>query len=194
MKILTINKEQNMSIRLFGRNLITIYNHKMILFPPSNNSYLCSMCPESISQINAQNLKDCDGGETSLSLFIKYLTTQGEVTRGFIFYDKKTNDVIGYYWLFFTGANEFEYRIRSSNIALISNIYVFEKYRGNGFVRKMVNHAMQICKEMKVQRLYAAVRKNNKSAWNAYNKIGFDIVKDYIFIRFLKINIPYYKL
>lgn len=192
MKTVQIFRNTNYTIRLFGRNLLVIYNHAIIKLNAEEKKNFNINDDIDVYLIDEYNLSLCKGGETSLSLFSDYLRNQRDRIWGYIFIDKSNNEPIGYFWLFFPGSKEFEYKVVSE--PMISNVYIFEKYRGRGYAGQMMNYALKICWDKGYKHLLAAVRKNNKSAWNAYKKVGFTIIQNKSFIRLLKINIPYYSL
>ena len=54
----------------------------------------------------------------------------------------------------------------------------------------MIGYAFRLCQREGIKYIYTSVRKNNISAWRAYNKIGYELVENRKFVRFLGNNIP----
>lgn len=143
-----------------------------------------------IQQIDLSNVSLCLGEGAPLKLFTKYLKSNEKI-KAFIFFDKLTKEACGYYWLFFKGAHEWEYTIcGNGESALISSVYVFEKWRGKRLMQIMIEHAFQICRREGIKYIYASVRKNNASAWKAYNRVGYELIENRQFIRFLAYFVP----
>lgn len=97
---------------------------------------------------------------------------------------------MGYVWVAYKGANEFQYRIRRID-AFGFDFAVHPAYRGQGIVGFMIYELLVSLKNEGIDALYASVRKNNQSAIRAYKKLGAVIVGSKKFCRFAGIRIPY---
>lgn len=190
--IFNINRKTNFSIRLFGKSVYTFYDHTIVKFFSTQKSAEISI-PQNVEicEIASSNLDVCKGG-APLDLLEGYLKKQEKVVKGYAFIDKETKDPIGFYWLFLPGCNEAEYKVRSA--PMVSNVFVFENHRGHGYASLLIKHSVSVCEELGYSYILGAVRKNNRSAWNAYNKIGYEVIGNKRFIRILKLNIPYHSL
>lgn len=93
----------------------------------------------------------------------------------------------------YKGSDDLEYRIRNID-AYIFDVFVNEKYRGNGYAGEMIRRLMEYLHKKGIDSADLAVSLSNTSAIRAYEKIGFTTVKDCSFARILKINIPYHAL
>ena len=190
MKIFRTLRNTNYSIMILGRNVYTYFHHVMISFDPE-----AGRKPDSLNcqQITEENLNVCNFGYTSFKKMRLYLRDQSQHIKAYYFTNTK-NEVIGYYWLFLKGAKELEYKVKSEDIALLSDVFVVDKCRGNGYAEELVRHACMVASEQGKSAVYGAVRKNNENAFKAYKKVGYTIIREFRFIRVMKINIPYYSI
>lgn len=58
----------------------------------------------------------------------------------------------------------------------------------------MIRELMEYLHNKGLNTAYLAVSRRNISAIRLYEKMGFTMIADKKFVRFLKINIPYHKL
>lgn len=190
MKPIEIKTDTNVMIRVFGKTLAVRYDHRLIRFPLSR-SYEASAGGKAftIRRIDRQNADVCRINMSAKGIS-RYLQA-GDTIRGYLFQDPDSGEAVGYYWLFFRGAREAEYTVRGNGeSALISNIYVFEAYRGQRIFGQLLLHAFSVCRENGAQYLYASVRKNNASAWKGYDRIGYEEMGSRRFFRFVGHNVP----
>ncbi len=141
--------------------------------------------------ISHNNIADCELVGCTTKKILKYLFPQSDTTRGYIYYDGK--DPVGCLWLAFKGANEYEYRVRNVD-AFGFDFEVREEYRSRGIIGYMIYTTLLELKKEGIFELYISVRKNNKAALKAYNKVGAKIVKTTRWIRIGGKNIPYLKV
>ena len=78
--------------------------------------------------------------------------------------------------------------------AYLFDIYVNDKFRGNGYAGKMVVQLLEYLYVRGIKVAYLAVAHTNKSAISAYKKTGFAVVCNKKFARVLKLNVPYHVL
>lgn len=189
-KLIEIKTDTNAMIRVFGKTLAIRYDHRLIRFPLSR-SYETPAGGKAyaVRRIDAQNAELCRINMSAKGIS-RYLQAEDTIC-GYLFQDPETGEAVGYYWLFFRGAREAEYTVRGDgSAALISNIYVFEAFRGQRILGQLLLHAFSVCRERGVQELYASVRRNNASAWKGYDRIGYEEAGSRRFFRLLGHNIP----
>lgn len=63
--------------------------------------------------------------------------------------------------------------------AYICNVYVLEEYRGMHLAEKMMNRAIEICRERKFRTIHLHVSEENIPAVALYKKLGFSFVDAY---------------
>lgn len=188
-KPIEIKKDTNYTVRVFGKGLAVFFNHRLIRFSVAAHDEAGWDETLEIRQIDETNAALCRASvsEKALTGFLR----SGASVRGFLFLDRASGEPIGYDWLFFEGAHDSEYTVRGHGDAvLISYIYVFDAFRGKRMIAHMLSHAFSVCRELGVGFLYASVRKNNASAWKAYDRIGFEEMGARRFVRLLGHNIP----
>ena len=105
----------------------------------------------------------------------------------------KNENVLGTIGVMYKGANDIEYRIRHID-AYIFSVFIKEEYRHNGYAGIMIKKLGDYLETKGIDDAYLAVSIKNKNAIRAYKKVGFEIVNQKIFLRVLKINVPYHKL
>lgn len=59
------------------------------------------------------------------------------------------------------------------NACLLDGLYVIEKYRNQGIANKLLNAALEKCKEFNVKYVDIKVMEKNKIAMNIYKKLNF---------------------
>ena len=106
---------------------------------------------------------------------------------------RKNNENIGIVSVMFKKGNELEYRIRGID-AFIYNVFIGEKYRKKGYARLMLNLLFFYLIEKGLNDVYLAVSRDNYEAIELYKKLNFKIIKNKMFIRTLRCNLPYYDL
>lgn len=189
-KFIEYRKDENHMVLIAGKCLGGFYDHRLIRFPVSNYTQEQAIQIElEICPVDASNADRCRPVMSAKGIS-DYLN-QKEAVQGWLFLDSQTKETAAMYWLFFKGAVEAEYRVRGDGeAALISDIYVFESYRGRRIVSRLLDHAFSVCRERGVRYLYASVRKTNPSAWKAYDRIGYEDTGTRRFFRLLGHNIP----
>ena len=177
------------SIKLFGKNVISIFCHHIMSLTYSN-SFAKSGCLE-MSCITDSPEKIIDGvySKRYATMLIKNNEGKCEV---FEFCDS-TNNIVGTISVMYKGGNDIEYKIRHID-AFIYNVYTIKNYRGRGYAGEMIKLLMEYLHEKDINKAYLAVSTNNESAIRCYQKAGFKTEYDASFIRILKINIPYRQL
>ena len=190
-KLFEIRRGKNLAFLVCGRYVFTVFNHGLIRFAvsaadgPLSLGEKVEVCP-----IDETNLQLCAESAASDKLYRRIMKS-GEPIRAFAFRDRDSGETMGFYWLFLQGACDLEYRVKGDgSCALISYVFVYEKFRGQRFMERMFQHAFAVCREEGVRFLYASVRRNNASAWKAYGRIGYEEMGSRRFLRVLRRNIP----
>lgn len=111
MAFIQIDRSGNFAIRLMHRTAFEFCDHFLMKFSLDNCS--CVDHPELYrANISLSNVEDCNGMSFSVARMKNYLRTQSSYMRGYIYYSKTNNQPVGYVWVAYRGANEFQYRIR----------------------------------------------------------------------------------
>lgn len=84
----------------------------------------------------------------------------GIVDRLYVFIDRKTDNIVGFFAIY--------YKLDNEDMPYTS-IYVLEEYRGLGIANIMYNNAM---KESENEYLFAIVDRNNTISHRAHSKLG----------------------
>lgn len=189
MAFIKIERSDNFAIRLNQRTAFEYCNHFLIRFTLDNCSYVNH--PELYRKnISISNVDDCNGMGFSVVRMKNYLLKQSDHMKGYIYYNRIDNKPVGCVWVAYKGANEFQYRIRKID-AFGFDFAVNNEFRGQGIVGFMIYELLLALKKEGINVLYASVRKNNRSALKAYDKIGAVIVESKRFFRVAGIRIPY---
>lgn len=189
MAFFSIDRSGNFSIRLKQRTVFEYCDHFLMRFVLADCR--CVNHPEVYRvNISLSNVDDCNGLGFSVVRMRNYLLKQSAHMKGYIYYNKIDNNPVGCVWVAYKGANEFQYRIRKID-AFGFDFAVNNAYRGQGIVGFMIYELLLSLENEGIDVLYASVRKNNKSAIRAYEKIGAVIVGTKKFYRFAGIRIPY---
>ena len=192
MAFIQIDRSGNFAIRLMHRTAFEFCDHFLMKFSLDNCS--CVDHPELYrTNISLSNVEDCNGMSFSVARMKNYLRTQSSYMRGYIYYSKTNNEPVGYVWVAYRGANEFQYRIRTID-AFGFDFAVKNEYRGHGIVGFMIYQLLLLLQDEGIHDLYASVRKNNYAAISAYEKIGAVKVGRKRFCRFAGIRVPYPKI
>ena len=177
------------SIRLFGKNVISTFNHHIMSLKYSpDNAVTYRLVMERITEQPEKMIDGTYNRETARSL----LSKNKGLCDVFIFRD--FNEVIvGTVSVMYRNGNELEYKIRKVD-AFIYNVLINEKYRGRGYAGEMLYLLSEYLHGKSIDKAYLAVSTNNSPAIRAYEKVGFLTEYDSSFIRILKVNIPYRQL
>ena len=89
--------------------------------------------------------------------------------RLWIFIDEETKDAIGYLALTFGYSFEF-----GGREAFIDELFVLEKYRGQGIGSKAIKHAHEESKKSGLNAIRLEVTKTNLDVIRLYQKLGFN--------------------
>ena len=189
-KLIEIRTDSNRMLLVLGRCVAGSYDHRLIRFPVEQYKE-DSLCMRPLEAQPADQSNISVFAQTPYGMGIaKYLGNEA-VSQGYVFLDPETGTPAAVCWLFFCGAEEAEYTVRGGGeAALISDIYVFEAYRGQRIVSQLLHYAFRVCRERGVKDLYASVRKNNEAAWRAYGRVGFEDAGERKFVRILGHNFP----
>lgn len=122
MALIQIDRSGNFAIRLMHRTAFEFCDHFLMKFSLDNCS--CVNHPELYrANISLSNVDDCNGMSFSVARMKNYLCTQSSYMRGTLYYNKTNNEPVGYVWVAYRGANEFQYRIRNvMPLGLISQL------------------------------------------------------------------------
>ena|SRR3989338_5992494 len=72
------------------------------------------------------------------------------------------------------------YNNGKANVMLIDNVFVKEEFRKKNYGAKLLNKAVNLARELKVDSVELVVNKDNKVAKRLYGKVGFKKAnKDY---------------
>lgn len=132
-------------------------------------------------------------GTYSIKLQMRIVKKNKSYCETYLYRDFFSDKTIGIVSIMYKGGNELEYKIRNIS-AFVYNVFVNPEYRGRGMAAGMLNLVGDVLRSKSIYSMWLAVSIDNYSAINAYYKAGFKIVSKKTFVRFLKINIPYYKL
>ncbi|MEE9354045.1 MAG: GNAT family N-acetyltransferase [Methylococcaceae bacterium] len=61
---------------------------------------------------------------------------------------------------------------RAESIAILNDLYVQPAYRGNGYGKELLNHALDTAKAMGFSRLQWLTEEDNQTAQKLYNNLG----------------------
>ena len=177
------------SIRLFGKNVISTFNHHIMSLQYSSNIAATNkLVMECITEQPDKMIDGTYSVETAKALLAK---NKGKCDV-FIFHDSNEN-VVGTLSVMYKNGNDIEYRIRKAD-AFIYNVLTDEKHRGRGYAGEMLRLLSEYLHGKSIDKAYLAVSTNNIPAIRAYKKAGFVTEYDSSFIRVLKVNIPYKQL
>ena len=90
------------------------------------------------------------------------------------------NEIVGY--LVVTFGFSLEYRGRD---AFVDELYIREKYRGQGIGKQSLQLAEKICQEQGIQALHLEVERENINAQTVYHKAGFVNSDRYLLTKWL---------
>ncbi|MDO8619467.1 MAG: GNAT family N-acetyltransferase [Candidatus Daviesbacteria bacterium] len=72
------------------------------------------------------------------------------------------------------------YNNGKANVMLIDDVLVKEEFRKKGYGTQLINKALNLARELKVDSIELVVNKDNEVAKNLYEKVGFKKTnKDY---------------
>ena len=157
-----------------------------------NNIEIYNECP-SIYVRKIYNKFELIDGTYSIDLQKRLIDENKNKCDTFLLKENKKDVTIGILSVMYRGGNELEYKIRNID-AFIYNVMIKKEYRGKGHIREMIAYLGKVLKYQKITEAYLAVSVDNKNAIKAYEKIGFESVKEAWFIRMLRKNIPYYTI
>lgn len=189
-KVFSIDKTENYTIRLFEHRLFEICDHYLISFSLDRFPMTFSNELLKIEKINESNLHFLKYIGYNLKTMSKYINDKPGLTEGFIYFTKETHEPVGCIWVMYKGGNEAQYRVRNVD-AFGFYFAVFPKFRGNRYIEYFIYTLLKHLKAKGIYKLYASVRKNNKSALRAYERAGVKIEANKKFYRFISWRIPY---
>lgn len=184
-----------MSLKLFGKNIFQVYVHHIMKIEYENCSGRSKQSTYTLKKIDTDSILEeleSIGTTVAVSNLKHLLSVNGSRCEGFVFGGIDTPP-IATIWVMYQGADDLEYRIRNID-AYIFDVYVNSKYRGKGYAGEMIRELMEYLHNKGLNTAYLAVSRRNISAIRLYEKMGFTMIADKKFVRFLKINIPYHKL
>lgn len=189
-RILSVDKQENYTICLLEHRLLEICKHYLISFSLDRFSMEYSDEVLKMEKINKDNLHLLKNIGYNYYTMEDYIHNQADLTEGFIYYTKDTNEPVGCIWVMYKGGNEAQYRIRNID-AFGFYFAVFPRFRGNRYVEYFIYTMLKYLKEKGIDTLYASVRKNNTSALKAYERAGVKIEAEKTFCRLIRWRIPY---
>ena len=107
-----------------------------------------------------------------------------------VVYLDKSEQLVGFFWLTLGGEKDKQYVMKTRDAILLSKIYIAPQYRGQGLALTLMNDIFEVCRLKGASMLFAAVRKNNVSAWKMYKKTSYQPYRNALFFRVFRINIP----
>lgn len=102
--------------------------------------------------------------EYMVNKFQSITAIENQVEEGFKYYLVYADEIPVGYMSF----------IQKENSLFLSKIYVLNSARGKGIGKTMIEFLQQKAVELKLQSISLTVNKNNTTAINAYEKMGFD--------------------
>jgi len=187
-KFLTIDNSQNFTVKIFGKNIVTYFNH--IIMEISRENFVCD-CEHNefiVKEMNEDVLEDMKISEFG-NLQARILKNKyPDKFCGLALY--LGNDICGYICGLRPMSREVQYQIKNCEF-FVKYVFVYEEFRGKRIASKLFE---ELFKKLEENSLTLAVRKNNISAIRAYNCLGGESVCEKKFLRVLKLNIPYHKV
>ena len=189
-KLISIDRTENFTIKLLDHNFFVFNDY--IIYRADFSTITREKAQFEMRKITLDNMNLCSKGDFSMARIHKYLEEKAKETEGFLFFAE--GNPVGYLWIMYKGGNHFQYRVRNID-SLIYQIEIFPEFRGHGACGHMMKQAFEYLQAQKnINDAYWSVRKNNKSAIRAYDKLGATQVDRKRFLRVLKVNIPYLKV
>lgn len=189
-KLMSIDTTENFTIKLLNHNFFVFNDY--IIYRADFSTITRAEVQFEMRKITLDNMDLCSKGDFSMARIRKYLEEKAKETEGFLFFDG--GNPVGYLWIMYKGGNHFQYRVRDID-ALIYQIEIFPEFRGHGACGHMMQQTFEYLQTQKnINDACWSVRKNNKSAIRAYDKLGAKQVDRRRFLRVLKVNIPYCKV
>lgn len=186
-KKLVISTDQNFSIKFLGRNIWTFYNQSIMNLSRSSAVYNCSLDNIECKPMTDETLTDCIG-EFSIE-YIKTLKNKfSDKFLGLVLYHK--GEFCGYICGLMPQSREIQYRIKKCEF-FVKYVFVAPEFRGKRIASELFRRLFE---KTDARSVTFAVRKNNYSAMKAYLAMGAKVVAKRKFVRFLKVNIPYYSV
>ena len=112
---------------------------------------------------------------------------------GYMIKDKLSGKCLSYAWIGHRGYNQRHYKIRNTD-AYLFKVATLPEYKGKGYCGKLIDAITFTVSQSGTKEILLAVMNDNYSAIRAYEKKGFKVIGKRKFVRFLRFNIPYYKL
>lgn len=174
---------------VFGRRVVHFYHHfimrmKVLDFRRINETGL------RVRRIQMEDLPILAAGDFAIANMKKYLM-EGQKTEGYLFF---LNEIaVGYLWIVKKGGKELSYKIETYD-AFLSCVCVFPEFRGQNIVNEMIGYIVSRMKTLGLSELGLGVNTDNIPAIRAYQKAGFEIVRERKYLRVLRRNFPYYSL
>lgn len=92
----------------------------------------------------------------------------------------ENNSVLGFLQIYPTFSS-----IQTGEVWLINDLYVDEKYRGNGVARLLIKRAVEVATMSGIQMIRISTERTNQPAQNLYESLGFNEDE-----RFIHYNLP----
>jgi GNAT superfamily N-acetyltransferase len=112
------------------------------------------------------------------------------LTQGAIGIAAKDDDVIvGYGWIKLKGCSD-DFFIIEDGVCISSNDFVRPEYRGNGIQSAIIKEKVRIINnELNCMKCYGGVFTYNSASLKGAKKFGYRIIKEYHFLRVLKLTL-----
>lgn len=101
------------------------------------------------------------------------------------------NKVVGYGWLKVKGAKDPFYKF-GENVAYLSEYFVNEDFRGKGIYPAMLSHF--VITHPEYSEFFISPYTSNVSSTNGLRKVGFQLIRSFVFVRALKIMFNKYEI
>lgn len=88
-----------------------------------------------------------------------------DASAGSIHVYEKDSDLLGFYTLYFTYASTV-----SDRVAVLNDLFVLDEYRGRGFGKELLDHALSFTKEHNIPYLRWLTQTSNTNAQQLYQK------------------------
>lgn len=184
-----------MDITIKGRNLLTTYHHYIMRMNNKDMKRNEEYRKLNVVRITEENINLCDGAFYSVGSLKQFLSGEYiDKVEGYMILDPITEKCISYIWVAFPESDMYCYRIRRAS-GYLFRLSTFPEYRRQGYGGNLMRWVSDyVLREHGVDTLTFAVKTDNTTAIHCYERVGFAVIGEKRFVRFLRRNIPYYTL
>lgn len=146
-----------MGLKLFGKNIYQVYTHHIMRIDydtilEKTETFKTNLTLKQIKSDNIKQELDPVGTTVTVANLQRLVRKNPSLVEGFVISDARGNSV-GTIWIMYKGGNDLEYRIRDID-AYLFDVYMNEKYRGNGYAGQMIRLVMDYLKERGIDTAY----------------------------------------